>query len=189
MSINTGNNALRHTVAPLTDEEIGQSGALPWDGNAGPRLLTINGQDFAECESFLHVDYVQAALDRRFTSRLTGRVTSHEYQRRILAMAFTYAVIGGDPNKLFVLSFRRLSTGDSELQQAQIDTSTVLPGTAYRIDLFRADATTEIKSASDFRKRLLPITDRRLFIVDPKSRLVLQRRANQALWARATLNL
>ena len=103
-------------------------------------------------------------------------------------MAFTYDVVGGNRNKLFVLSFRRLATGDGELQQAQIDTSTILPGTAYRIDLFRADLSTEINSPTDFRKRLLPIIDRRLFIVDPKSRLVLQRRANQALWSRASLN-
>jgi len=34
MSFTTGNSDLRHTVAPLTDEEIGQIGALPWDGNS-----------------------------------------------------------------------------------------------------------------------------------------------------------
>jgi hypothetical protein len=82
--------------------------------------------------STTHVDYVQAALDRRFTSRLTARVTSGEYQRRVLAMAFTYAVAGGSPNRVFVLSFRRLQSGDGELQQAQIDTSTVLPGLSHR---------------------------------------------------------
>lgn len=189
MSVSSGNQGLRHTVAPLTDEEIGQLGVLPWDGNAGPKVVTINGQAFAECASFLHVDYVQAALEGRFTSRLTGRVTSREYQRRILAMAFVYAVIGGDPNELFVLSFRQLQAGDSELQQAQIDTSTVLRGAAYRIDLFRANATTEQPSPTSFRKRLLPITSRRFFIVDPANRVVLQRRASQPLWARAALNV
>jgi hypothetical protein len=99
------------------------------------------------------------------------------------------AVVGGNPNRLFVLSFRRLPSGDGELQQAQIDTSTVLPGSAYRIDLFRSDASMEQASPTDFRKRLLPVTSRQVFIVDPKNRLVLQRRANQPLWARATLHL
>jgi hypothetical protein len=189
MSIHTGNPGLRHTVAPLTDDEIGQTGSLPWDGNPGPKLITLNGQEFAECASFLHIDYVQSALDSRFTSRLTGRVTSDEYKRRVLAMAYTYVVVGGNPNVWFVLSFRRLQTGDGELQQAQIDTSTVLPGIAYRLDLFRADETTEQPSPTSFRKRLLPITDRRLFLVDSINRIVLQRKASQAIWARATLTL
>jgi hypothetical protein len=189
MSINTGNPSLRHTVAPLTDEEIGQIGTLPWDGNPGPKVVTSNGQQFARCESFLHVDYVQAALEGRFTSRLTGRVTSEEYKRRVLAMAFTYVVAGGDPNQWFVLSFRRVQPGDPELQKAQIDSSTVLPGIVYRFDIFRADQSTERPSSVSFRKRLLPITSRRFFLVDPNNRLVLQRRATQTVWARAILNL
>src|SRR5205807_9517933 len=59
MSIAPGNADLRHTVAPLTDEEIGQVGSLPWDGNPGPKVVSINNQLFAECASFMHVDYVQ----------------------------------------------------------------------------------------------------------------------------------
>jgi hypothetical protein len=189
MSIHTGNGSLRHTVAPLTDEEIGQVGTLPWDGNRGPQVVTIDGQLFAECESFLHVDYVQAALESRFTARLTGRVTSDEYKRRVLAMAYAYRVLPLTPNDWFVLSFRRLGAGDPELQRAQVDASTVLPGIVFRIDAFRASEKTERVSPTDVRKRLLPITDRRFLIVDPQNRHVLHRRAADALWRREPLTL
>jgi hypothetical protein len=189
MSISPGNQDLRHTVAPLTDEEIGQIGSLPWDGNPGPRVISIGSQQFAECASFFHVDYVRSALDRRFTSRLTARVTSEEYERRVLAMAFTYAVLGGNQNRWFVLSFRSLLAGDTELQKAQIDASTVLPGTVYRFDVFQADESTEKPSVSDFRRRLLPIFDRSFLMVDPRNRIVLQRRDEQPVWSRAVLTI
>lgn len=187
MSINTGNPGLRHTVAPLTDEEIGQIGALPWDGNTGPTLVTIDGQRFAECASFLHVDYVRTALHGRFTPRLTARVTADEYERRVLAMAFVYAALADDPNRWFVLSFLRLGAGHAELQQAQIDTSTILPGPVYRAGLFGASDATEQASPRDFRMRLLPIRDERFFLVDPIERIVLARPADQKFWSRRSV--
>jgi hypothetical protein len=189
MSPSSGNANLRHTVAPLTDEEIGQMGSLPWDGNPGPKIILVNGQEFVECASFLHLDYVQVALERRFTSRLTGRVTADEYKRRILAMSVTYRVVGGNPNSFFVLSFRRILAGDAELQQAQIDASAILPGITYRFDLFRLDPAREQVSPSSFRRRILPLIGRRFLMVDPINRLVLQRRADQAVWVQAALNI
>src|SRR5262249_39934577 len=87
MSPTTGNQDLRHTVAPLTDEDIGQGGGMPWDGVNGPVLVTIDGQEFAECEDFLHVDYVRHALDGRFTLRLTSQISALEYERRVRAVA------------------------------------------------------------------------------------------------------
>lgn len=188
MSPNTGNTGLRATVAPLTDEEIGQSGPLPWDGIAGPQLVTINGTPFAECDDFLHVDYVQQALDGRFSLRLTGRVTSDEYMRRMEAMALVYTAVGGNRNDRFVLSFRKMSGGDPELQQAQVDTSMVLTGPAvYRVDLITGGSATQRPHPSDFRKKLLPLTDRRFFFVDAAIRTALQRRASQTLWARVVI--
>ena len=189
MSINSGNPGLRHTVAPLTDDEIGQAGVLPWDGNPGPKRITVNGQQFAECESFLHVDYVRMALQQRFTSRLTARVGSDEYERRVLSMAFIYAVLADDPNNWFVLSFLRVEPGNQELQQAQIDASTVLPGTVYRADVFSATEATEQMSPTNFRKRLLPIRDEHFLLVDPMNRIVLERPAAQTIWARRTLTV
>jgi hypothetical protein len=181
------NPSLRATVAPLTDEEIGQIGNLPWDGNPGPQLVTVNGQLFAECESFFHVDYVQTALDGRFSLRLLAHITAEEYERRVLAMALTHRVLGGDRNGWFLLSFRQTLPGDTEFQQAQTDATTVLPGAVYRFDIFRINP--QQPSPGDFRRRLLPVNGRRFFFVDPKNRLIVQRRDNQALWTRAIVNV
>ncbi|MCE6977264.1 hypothetical protein EI534_07585 [Pseudomonas frederiksbergensis] len=186
MSPNTGNPRLHATVAPLTDEEIGQIGTLPWDGVTGPRIITINGQQFAECDDFLHVDYVQLALDGRFSSRLTARVTSDEYARRMSALNMVYTMIGDDRNNRFILSFRKIGAGDPELQQAQIDTSSVFSGpAAYRVDLIFGNVTTQQNHPGDFRKKLLPLTDQRLFLVDPEGQRMFQRRAGQTRWTRA----
>jgi hypothetical protein len=182
------NPRLRATVAPLTDEEIGQVGSLPWDGNPGPKLVTMNGRLFAECESFFHLDYVQSALDGRFSLRLTAHVSAEEYERRVLAMALTYRVLGGNRNSWFLLSFVRVLPGTPELQQAQADAATVLSGIVYRCEIFRINST-QPSQPSSFRRRLLPINDRHFLFVDPQNRLVLQRRDTQMLWTRAIVSL
>jgi hypothetical protein len=182
------NPRLRATVAPLTDEEIGQVGSLPWDGNPGPKLVTMNGRLFAECESFFHLDYVQSALDGRFSLRLTAHVSAEEYERRVLAMALTYRVLGGNRNSWFLLSFLRVLPGTPELQQAQADAATVLSGIVYRCEIFRINST-QPSQPSSFRRRLLPINDRHFLFVDPQNRLVLQRRDTQILWTRAIVSL
>jgi hypothetical protein len=189
MSLSTGNPNLRHTVAPLTDEEIGQTGSLPWDGNPGPKVVTMNGAVFIDSASFLHVDYVQTALEGRFTSRITARVTSDEYERRVLAMAIVYRVLGGNKNSWFVISFLRLAPGNAELQQAQIDASSVLHGVAYRFDICRSSPDQEQISPSNFRRRLMPVTNRRFLMIDPANRIVLQRCADQQVWARTPVQL
>src|SRR5262249_26070884 len=84
------------TVSPLTDAEVGQIGGMPWDGVPGPRVVLGGGQEFAEFASFQHVDYVRNALERKFTLRLTARVDAPEYQRRVLALAFAYLVLGAE---------------------------------------------------------------------------------------------
>src|SRR5437660_12826013 len=103
-------------------------------------------------------------------------------------MAFTYAILGDNQNHWFVLSFRVIQAGDPELQKAQVDASLLFPGTVYRFDVFQADKNTE-QRAPDFRKRLLPIFNRRFLFVDPMNRLVLQRHEDQAVWSRAVLSV
>ncbi len=184
MSPNTGNPRLRATVAPLTDEEIGQVGALPWDGVVGPKVSTFNGVEFLDCEKFLHVDYVKNALEGRFTPRLTTQVSSEEYQLRMQAIATCYSIVGDDRNLRFVVSFRKVSVGDPELQRAQLDTSTVLMGEVYRIDMILGGEDTEQPHPNDFRRSLLPIQDRQVFLVGPRADTALRKRANQAVWSR-----
>ncbi|HEY5932738.1 MAG TPA: hypothetical protein VIT63_07465 [Nitrospira sp.] len=184
MSPNTGNQALRATVAPLTDEEIGQVGALPWDGVVGPKISTFGGVEFLDCEKFLHVDYVKNALEGRFTPRLTTQVSSEEYQLRMEAIAKCYSIVGVDRNLRFVVSFRKVSAGDPELQRAQLDTSTVFTGEVYRIDMILGGEETEQPHPSDFRRSLLPIQDRQVFLIGPRTDMALRKRSNQTVWSR-----
>ena len=184
MSPSSGNPNLRATVAPLTDEEIGQVGGLPWDGVAGPRIATFNGVEFLDCEKFLHVDYVINAVEGRFTPRLTAQVSSEEYRLRMQAIAQVYTALGGNRNLRFVVSFRKVSVGDAELQRAQLDTSTVLTGEVYRIDVIRGGSATVQPHPTDFRRSILPLQDRQLFFAGPRTGVALRKRANQAVWSR-----
>ena len=183
MSPNTGNARLRATVAPLTDEEIGQVGSLPWDGVIGPKVSTFNGTDFLDCEKFLHVDYVKNALDGRFSPRLTTQVSSDEYKSRMQAIATVYTAVRGDRNSRFVVSFRKISAGDPELQRAQLDSSTVLGGNVYRIDLILGGSVSEQPHPTDLRRSLLPIQDRQLFLTAPQTGVTLRKRSNQVVWS------
>lgn len=181
------NSRLRATVAPLTDEEIGQSGILPWDGIAGPQFINVNGQLFAECASFFHADYVQNALQNRFSIRLTGRVVAEEYQRRVLAMARVYQALGGNRNTWFLFSFKPVTAGDPELNQAQMQAAATLTGVVYRFDIFRLQPSQP--SPTDFKRRRLPINDRRFFFVDLNSNFVLQSNTTPTAWTKVIVNL
>jgi hypothetical protein len=65
---------LRSTTVPLTDEEIGRDGNLPWDGIRGPEVIFIAGDPVADYADFLHSDYVRSAIEGKFTMRLTARI-------------------------------------------------------------------------------------------------------------------
>jgi hypothetical protein len=70
------------------------------------------------------------------------------------------------------------------LQRAQLDTSTVLSGEVYRIDMILGGEETEQPHPSDFRRSLLPIQDRQVFLVGPRTDTALRKRANQTVWSR-----
>ncbi|MFX1678497.1 hypothetical protein PV762_04630 [Mitsuaria sp. CC2] len=180
------NPNLQATVAPLTDEEIGQVGLLPWDGVTGPKIVNINGTDFAECADFMHVDYVQEALEGRFSLRLTARVGSDEFAQRMTAISRVYRVLGGDRNDHLVLSFRVPSFGDTELQKAQQDVGAVFAGPGvYRIETIAGGIGAVADHPSNHRRKLLRLTARRFFFVALGSGVVAQRRSTQSLWTRA----
>ncbi len=129
------------TVSPLTDEEIGQTGGLPWDGVPGPRLVQVGNTQVVEYASFPHVDYVESALANRFSMKLTGRVDTHRYVARVLAMARAYRAVGVTtrPAKRAwnVLSFREVGPDDAELRTAQTQAGAVLGGDLFRFELYR----------------------------------------------------
>ncbi|MFE5392734.1 hypothetical protein [Bacillus thuringiensis] len=108
------------TVSPLTDEEIGQAGNLPWDGVSGP--LHKEDQKVIEYTSIDYVDYVNNALHNKFSLSLTSQIDIREYQDRILMMARVYSALGithVDKSNWGVLSFREVGLSDEELRTAQ----------------------------------------------------------------------
>jgi hypothetical protein len=174
----------------LTDAEIGQVGSMPWDGIAGPRVVEIDHQQFADYERFLNADYVDSAVHQQFSLRLTARVDAAEYQRRVLAMAFAYRVLGGDRSTWQVLSFRGVAPGELELQRAQTQARRVLPGLVYRFDVFRmGPGNMPVVSPSSFRRVLVRIVDRHFLLIDPQHRRVLQRIGTTDAWRSADLRL
>lgn len=169
------------TIAPLTDEEIGQSGSLPWDGIHGPKEVTINGQRFVEFSSFFNSDYVRQAVENRFSLRLTARISVEEYQARMLAACRIYSVLANlgdfktERRNWLMLSFRKVSPGDSELQQAHIDGGLVLPADVYAARLCRITAAVQPKP--DARTERMPLLDERRFFVSANVLKLLHKRA------------
>lgn len=171
-----------YTVSPLTDEEIGQTGNLPWDGVPGPVVVQTASGSFAEYESFDHTDYVLNALDRRFSLRVTAHIDADEYQRRVLAMELAYRALAEQPKiEWVVLSFRHASPGDPEFTEAQAQAKTVLPGRVYRFQIFRRGKITT--PAGQPKKRRIPIRNSNVLFVDPDNRRILRSRAGAAFRA------
>ena len=100
------------TVCPLTDEETGQIGDMPWDGVFGPKWIdgsnSPDGKHYVDYLDFNYVDYVDNSLKRQLTASLTAKVDNAEYERRVHAMAWVYWALGihfptesEDPGKSF----------------------------------------------------------------------------------------
>jgi hypothetical protein len=191
MSPHTGNRNLRGTVAPLTDEEIGQIGSLPWDGVPGPRVVHDGGQDFVEMASFLHVDYVTNAVENRFSNRLTSRIGAEEYQRRVLAAARVHWVLSGGTNvrptraQWLFLSFRSVLPGDPELQTAQNQAGHILKGPVYRVETsFVGSGDPTSPSPHNPRMRRMPLRRSNFFFASAQDVFALRRRETNAQWGR-----
>lgn len=82
------------TTTPLTDEELGSTGELPWDGVPGPRPSEDGSA--LEYASFDHVDYVRSALEGSFSLALTGRVGPSEVCRARTRDGARLRVLGRD---------------------------------------------------------------------------------------------
>lgn len=163
------------TVSPLTDEEIGETGALPWDGEAGP-VLADSG-DFADYLAFERVDYVDQALAGNFSLALTSHVDDEEYENRVLAMAKVYEVLAGrinrevkaqDKEQWLLFSFRTVTPGDPELLEAE--RAGAVEGDVYRFEMIRNG---EFTPVPDNPKRTrVKVEDRRIFFVGVNNRFV-----------------
>jgi hypothetical protein len=179
------------TVAPLTDEEIGQAGSLPWDGIPGPRVVSHDGGRYVEIASFLNADYVRQVMQNRFSIRLTAQISAEDYQDRILAVSRAYSVAGnlGDISRTrqewLVLSFRVITSANVELQQAQSEAHTILRGQIYRMELCKSPPVDTREKMSPYLDRF-PLQDLRFFFASPDSRMVLTKRENDLRWASAS---
>ena len=157
------------TVSPLTDEEIGTTGSLPWDGVPGPRLTASGGAAVVEYASFDHVDYVKSAFANKLSLALTRRIDLTEYVSRVLAMARAYEAVGvpaAQPNRKTeweVLSFRHVAAQDADVTVAFQATGKPLGGTIARFELYQpSEAATQ---PDDFRKRFKRIANRRVLLL------------------------
>jgi hypothetical protein len=154
------------TVAPLTDEEIGHDNNPPWDGATGPRIINVQNKPQIEYLKFDYVDYVNNALQNKFSLLLTGQVDIREYKSRMIAMWKTYEasiVTVGSSDSIVdrrtawpVLSFRKVATAElQELKEAQTQTHQILHGIIYRVEIYHPGNTSP--HSNDHRKILVEI--------------------------------
>lgn len=182
------------TVSPLTDQEIGQIGGLPWDGVVGPKVVTVGTQEFAEYPNSRRIDYVLNAIQKLFTLRLTGRITAREYQQRVLAVSWAYLALGFErtgstipPGNLNqererwrMLSFQKADPSQAEFQTAKAQSGLLLSGDVYRIEFF--PKSTPVPVAGDIFKVRLKMTERFFLFVDASRREVAIRKRGVATW-------
>jgi hypothetical protein len=162
------------TVAPLTDEEIGIVGNLPWDGVPGPVLVEVDGVDVVEYPSINHADYVTNSLQGLFSLARTGLIQEHEYQGRVLAMARVYEALGVDSTQsdvVFqkaswaVLSFRGMDPDDQLARAAAAETGVRLTAPLYRFDVFQHRR--QRPHPTDVTRVRVGMGPRRELLVDP----------------------
>jgi hypothetical protein len=191
-SMSPHGGSARGTVAPLTDEEIGQIGSLPWDGVTGPKIIQVDGKDVVEIASFLHVDYVTNAVENRFSTRLLSRITIDEYRRRILCALRVHFVLAngmdipGTRERTLFLSFRAVNAGDPELQRAQQQGNHVFHASVYRVETCELRGNDPTKpSPQNHRLRRMDLIGHNFFFVSARDQTALRRRATDAQWGSA----
>jgi len=162
------------TATPLTDEEVGSSGDLPWDGVPGPKPVT-NGAAL-EYASFDHVDYVQSALEGLFSLALTGKVAANEFAGRVLAMVRAYAALGVSVQQdgdWTVVSFRELAADDQELRTAEREAGVRLRARRYRFAF--AQRRSQQPNPADHRKVRVELGERATVLTGSLPRLLVKR--------------
>jgi len=160
---------------------------LPLDGIPGPKVITVNGQSLVEFPAFLNADYVRQSVENRLTLRLTSRIGAEEYQNRMLASCRIFSVLANlgeiieARNKWVLLSFREVSSGDSDLQAAQLEAGVVLEGKVYAARTCRISP--RLTPKLDPRLDRMPLVDDRRFFTSAKSLMVLTKKATDSHFA------
>jgi len=146
------------SVSPLTDEEVGSTESLGWDGFRGPRLISESAQN-ETWEYYLseYVDYVESALYSKFSLQHTSKVDIEEYKNRIKAMARAYQackIAGRKQYENPVLSFTKVESTDAEFLQASAETmsGSRLNGQIFRIVIANGREKRSIDNSNDNQK-------------------------------------
>jgi len=128
-------------TTPLTDDIIGQTGNMAWDGIPGPKIPNskVNEVEYMAIE---YADYVQAALNKNFNFRLIAKTTAADYCARTLTMARVYTSLGAVTREQKIqwalFSFIKSDLTDVERIEAEKNTGIRLsPDYAYRFKIFR----------------------------------------------------
>lgn len=160
-------NNIWPTVSPLTDEEIGKTGHLPWDGVYGPKSRIVNGKECIEYTKIEYADYVENAVNNKFSLSLTGQVDVKEYQERILSMFRVYKAmnINKDEKGLWsVFSFRKVTLPNKEFKEAQEQTGISEPmDNVYRFEIYKHGK--KVPERENHRKILVEIDEKATLFV------------------------
>lgn len=158
----------KYSVAPLTDDELGQGSGAGFDGYKGPTMATVSGKKFVDFPRASYTDYVRSALEGKFNFEVTAKIGFTEYRNRVLAMALAYAKVGAataeDKRKWTVFSFRRVATSDAELQRSQRSSGVTLADPVYRIQMVQG----KVKAPAAAEKTVrMEVTAERIVFVNP----------------------
>jgi hypothetical protein len=174
------------TIVPLTDEEIGMDGGIPWDGVQGPQFVQYQGMKRVLYSEFDHTDYIDNIFKNQLTAFYTARINAYDYKARVHSMALIYWALGIDIAYYLrkykdhlealihivdakavwaVFSFKKIARDHSELKQAQRKTSTQLePGEVHRYQVYRHGR--QLSDKKDPRKRYVEIKEMVTLFID-----------------------
>ncbi|MED7669070.1 hypothetical protein GXB78_17850 [Pseudomonas moraviensis subsp. stanleyae] len=166
-----------HTIIPLTDQEIGQNGAIAWDDQHGPQVIVEGNRLFARYHAYAHADYTQVALNGHFSLSLTGHTSQTAYERRVVSMHRVYQVLGADDdnaqrNAWPLMSFLEVQQPDNELDTAQLEAGVALEGWVQRFSMYKRGAVSI--ADDDFKLRHVEVERQVLLFVSADAILMKQ---------------
>jgi hypothetical protein len=128
-------------TTPLPDDVIGLTGKPPWDGIAGP-VVSASFPNEVEFSSLAYGDWVEAALQNRFSLDVLAHTDLVEYEARTLVMARVYQVLSAKTTRQkgawCLLSFSRAGAHPDQLASAVAATGkSVASASAFRFVLFK----------------------------------------------------
>ena len=158
------------TATPLPDDIIGQGGGVPWDGIRGPIISEANPHEI-EYTSLAYGDYVEAALEGRFSPAAIARTSASEYVARTLAMARVYQLLEADTTEkksgFGVFSFTPAPPELPERIAAEQAAGQALsPAHTFRFAVYKV-GDKRTGTGSEFRKTFVKFDELQVIFADP----------------------